>query len=75
MSNVAAHVIEKCGGHRAVADMAGVDVTRVYRWTYSRDRGGTGGIIPTKHHQQLLRVARERGVDLEPADFFDIAAA
>ena len=71
MSNAAENIIQKCGGHKAVSEMAGVDVTRVYRWTYPRDRGGTGGLVPAKHHQTLLRRARERGLDLRPADFFD----
>jgi len=75
MSNAATNVIHKCGGHRIVAEMAGVDVTRVYRWTYPPERGGTGGVIPTRHHQELLRRARQRGIDLQPADFFDPADA
>jgi hypothetical protein len=75
MLNPAAHVIEKCGGHRVVADWLGVHVSRVHRWTYPSSRGGTGGSIPTKHQQALLQKAREQGIDLCPADFFDAEAA
>lgn len=70
MRNVAEQVIEKCGGHQAVAEMAGVHVSRVHRWTYPKERGGTGGLIPTQHQQKLLDEARDRGIDLGPSDFF-----
>jgi hypothetical protein len=72
MKKVALHVIEKCGGSQVVADMVGVDVSRVYRWTYPKERGGTDGLIPAQHQQTLLREARKRGIPLEPNDFFDI---
>ena len=74
MSNVAEALIRKCGGHAAVAEICGVHVTRVYRWTYGRDKGGSDGCVPTRHQAQLLKGARERGVDLRPEDFFEAAA-
>jgi hypothetical protein len=70
MQNPAAKIIEKCGGHQAVAEMIHVDVSRVYRWTYPRDRGGSDGTIPAKHQTKLLAEATNRGIDLSPADFF-----
>lgn len=71
MSKVAATIIEKCGGHITVAEICGVHVTRVYRWTYPIEKGGSGGVIPTRHQAQLLRGARERGIGLMPEDFFE----
>lgn len=71
MQTSASRIIEKCGGHEAVAAMAGVHVTRVFRWTYPKERGGTGGIIPHRHQQTLLCKAREQGIALDPADFFE----
>jgi hypothetical protein len=68
-------VIEKCGGHAAVAEILGVDVSRVYRFTYPKERGGTDGTIPTKHQQVLLDGAAARGIELRPADFFTPANA
>lgn len=70
MENVASRIIAKCGGHQAVAEMVGVDIANVYRWTYPRARGGTDGIIPSRHQAKLLQGARARGLPLEPADFF-----
>lgn len=70
----AERVIEKCGGPETLARMAGVTPARVKRWTFPEHRGGTGGRIPSKHQQALLDAARESGIDLSPADFFDEAA-
>lgn len=75
MSNVADAIIRKCGGHNVVADICGVHVTRVYRWTYPKERGGCDGIIPAKRQAQLLHGARERGIGLAPNDFFEVAEA
>lgn len=68
--NIAASIIEKCGGPKVVAAMCGVDVSRVHRWKYPPERGGSGGIIPAPHQITLLREARARGIPLTPADFF-----
>jgi hypothetical protein len=68
--DVAKHVIDKCGGFDAVAEMLGCHVSRVYRWTYPPERGGTGGIIPSGRQVKLLKAARARGIELGPADFF-----
>lgn len=73
MTNCATKVIEKIGGPKAVADILGVDVSRVYRWTYPKSRGGTGGLIPAKHQSDLLIAARAKGLSLKPSDFFDFA--
>lgn len=71
----AQRVIEKCGGETAVAEMAGVNVSRVYRWTYPKARGGTNGVIPSRHQQMILNKAKEAGIDLRPDDFFADAEA
>lgn len=63
-------IIAKCGGHDVVAQICGVNRTRVFRWTYPPERGGTGGFIPATHHQRLLSGARARGIDLRPEHFF-----
>lgn len=63
-------VIAKCGGYDAVAEMTGRSTVRVRRWTYSKPKGGTGGLIPADCQVLLLHGARLRGIDLQPADFF-----
>lgn len=66
----AEHVIEKCGGHKRVAEWLRLDLSNVYRFTYPRARGGTDGIIPAQHQSRLIAKARKNGVDLQPDDFF-----
>ena len=71
----AKRVIDKMGGIQATADIVGASHSWVARWTYDRARGGTGGMIPAKYQQPLLNAAKERGIDLTPADFFDVDGA
>lgn len=68
-------IIEKLGGHRAVADLTGTALTAPYRWTHPVEKGGTGGTIPQKHHRTLLEHARERGIPLTAEDFLEREAA
>lgn len=43
---------------------------RVRRWTYPKDRGGTGGLIPSDCQEPLLLAAIRRGIPLTPDHFF-----
>lgn len=61
-------VIEICGGVEAVAEALGRDQTRVRRYAYPKDRGGSDGIIPAAHQPVLLVKFRDRG--LRPEHFF-----
>lgn len=61
----------KFGGKAALAEVAEVHITRVHRWLLPKEQGGTGGLIPLRHQQKLLNKARELGIDLTPADFFE----
>lgn len=47
-----------------------IDRTVVWRWTVPYERGGTGGIIPRKHHDAIFRLARMEGIVLTPEDFW-----
>jgi hypothetical protein len=68
---IAERVIDLCGGAKAVADAIGCKPPAVYRWTYPKDRGGRGGVVPHDKAQILLRKASENGWPLKPSDFFD----
>jgi len=70
-SLVASRVITKCGGYKTVAEWLGLSISRVYRMTYPKSRGGTGGLIPAEHQQTLLRKAQDEDIALCPDDFFD----
>jgi hypothetical protein len=65
----AARVIAKCGGINETARLIGLHRSVVNRWLTSKDTGGTGGLVPSKHQQALL----DRNPDLSPADFFSVA--
>ncbi|RUM95169.1 hypothetical protein EET67_24785 [Pseudaminobacter arsenicus] len=66
----AASIIRKFNGLKAVAEITGISSHSVMRWRYPRSKRGTGGVIPHRHADRLLAVAREKGIDLSPADFF-----
>lgn len=72
MMNPAQTVITICGGFRAVAEMTGRDEISVRRWTYPKDRGGTGGLIPSECQQVLLDAAKGRKLPLRPEHFFNM---
>ncbi len=63
-------IIQLCGGFASVASMTDRSEIRVRRWTYPKDRGGTGGLIPADCQQTLLSAARAQGIPLTPAHFF-----
>lgn len=63
-------VIELCGGDSAVAKLADRDVSRVRRWSWPREKGGTDGIIPMDVMLHLLSVAPENGIRGLTADHF-----
>lgn len=63
-------IITKIGGPRAVSEVTGRSIARVYRWMAPKECGGTGGTIPYQEAKKLLKVAENLGLDLTPADFF-----
>ncbi len=42
----------------------------VYRWMYARDKGGTGGEIPSSNMRAVLRAARYSGIILTVDDLY-----
>ncbi len=65
----ASSIIKKLGGEAVVAEITGRAYTAPYRWQYPRERGGTGGLVPQRHHRTLLDYARAKGIPLKPDDF------
>jgi hypothetical protein len=64
-------IIAKIGIDK-VSELTGKHVSRVYRWMYSKERGGTGGFIPNADAPALLAYAKETGLDLKAEDFFAV---
>lgn len=71
----AAEIIERLGGLTNLARATGVTPTSVQRWRMAVEKGGTGGFIPRKHHEPIIRFAAERGYTLPVHAFVDVAAA
>lgn len=67
--NPAQDIVARCGGVAVVAEWLGLDRSWVLRWSYPKDRGGTGGLIPARHQGPLMLRARREGIDL-PAELF-----
>jgi hypothetical protein len=68
----ASTVIRLCGGPNAVSKVVGVHRTRVWNWTVERERGGTGGLIPQKHHAKILAFAMDNKIPLGPEHFVQL---
>lgn len=67
-------VLTKIGGVDVAARVTGKHVSRVYRWTYPRDKGGTGGVVPHDDATKLLEYAKANSIALAAEDFFRITS-
>jgi hypothetical protein len=68
MSSPADIVISRFGGVRPLARLLGKDPSTIHRWKQPADRGGLDGRVPSAVQVRLRDLARERGVELSPAD-------
>lgn len=66
----AERVIARFGGPATLARILGKDPATVYRWTYSRAKGGTDGLIPSSALRQVLEAARREGIFIGPDDLY-----
>lgn len=62
-------IIEKLGGEAQVSFITGTAYTAPYRWQATRAKGGTGGVIPQRHHRRLIDYARAKGILLDAEEF------
>lgn len=69
--NIAEQIIEKLGGVAATATICGRTHSWVYKWTYPKERGGRGGLVPHEDAERILAAsARGECPRVEPSDFF-----
>lgn len=66
----AKRIIDILGGVAEVCRITGKSRTRVYSWTYPRDRGGSAGMIPMNCQIVMVEHARKANLPLAPEDFF-----
>ncbi len=69
MPTPAEKIIAKFGGMRPLARAIGVSPSAVCFWTYPRERGGTGGYIPTAQIPKIKFAAEVLGVELTAEDW------
>ena len=59
-------IVKKFGTQSALADAISADQSTVAHWKKR-------GVIPARQQVAILAAAKERGIELTPADFFDNA--
>lgn len=62
-------------GVEKAAEITGKHISRIYRWTHPKERGGTGGVIPHDDALKLLEYARGADIPITEADFLRHPAA
>ena len=67
--NPASVIIARLGGEAAVSSITGTAYTAPYRWQAARTKGGTGGLIPQRHHRCLIDYAQSKGIPLSADEF------
>ena len=70
--NIAKRIIEKCGGAKVIASWLELTPKSIHCWSYSKDRGGSDGYIPSKYQNELIIIANKNGIKLTPSDFFNL---
>jgi len=68
MPDPALTVLARFGGAGPLSRLLGLDRSAVHRWALPKSRGGSGGLVPAKHHLRLLALARAEGVALTAAE-------
>lgn len=66
-------IIARLGGEAVVSAVTGTAYTAPYRWQAARAKGGSGGLIPQRHHRRLIDYARANGIPLSADDFLPAA--
>lgn len=68
-------VITAFGGVRATARLLALNSSSVSRWRMPAEKRGLDGRVPSIHQGVILRLARERGLDLSAADLIHDSVA
>ena len=64
MTNDALFIIKQFGGAKALAEAINKDPATVYRWTYPKNKGGTGGIIPSSSVSKVHDAAQSLNISI-----------
>lgn len=75
MTTPAERIIEKFGGVSELARLSGWSANSIYKWTYPKSKGGTGGLIPTDKQADVYRLSLAHSKGVAPEDFLNLSAA
>lgn len=64
-TEVVQRIIEKFGTQQKLADALSVNQSVIAGWKLR-------GVVPARQQPEVLKAAQKLGVDLSPADFFDM---
>ncbi len=64
-----ARVIAALGDIKTVAYVCDLTTEAVRKWPLPRERGGQGGLVPSRYHEDLLNYAKHHSKALTFADF------
>lgn len=62
-------IIKELGGLTSVSKLVGRSFHSVMRWRMPKEKGGTGGTIPSRHIPALMREVREKNLPIS-AEYF-----
>lgn len=63
-------VVSEFRGVRTAPRALGLAASTITRWSYPVEKGGQGGNVPGKHHQNILAVAKERRLKIVLRDLW-----
>lgn len=69
---IAENVIEAFGGASTLAEVLGINISNVYRMKEPKSKGGRGGYVPAKYQTDILKAAKDRGIEISEKIFFDL---
>jgi hypothetical protein len=69
MYQQSSRIIDKFGGARRLAKLLGFEPSRVYKWTYPKEKGGTDGLVPAACIRAIQSLAELEGVVLTESDW------
>lgn len=67
--------IDAFGSVSALAEAIRFPAHRIYRWRQDAGKGGRDGRVPDDAQADILRAARERGIQLTAEDLIDMRPA
>lgn len=69
MSKQAERILNKFGGAGRLSRALGLSRSTCFKWTYKKENGGTGGVIPYKYHDKIKKIAELNDIEILAEDW------